>query len=213
MPKGVAKPGEVMTWFFDAFNFRQPVPIIEAEPGKTFVIGSGDAPGPQGLPYLMEITITSDAGATTVHLVNSGFSEDAAFDDDYEGVVSGWKGALATLKQWLERYPERRRTHRIVMQPATYSFESLAPLFHTVAGRARWLESVLPADSRVVTDTGRELLLEWNDKEALLGLKAFNMGPQQMLALDLSTWAENPGDLDVVAAQLHQALQRLHSSL
>lgn len=211
--EGVAAPGEVMTWFFDTFNYRQPVPIIEAEPGKTFVSGSGDTPGPQGLPYLMEITIASDGGTTTVHLVNSGFSDDAKFDDDFEGVVSGWKMALATMKQWLEQYPDRRRIHRIVMKPVSYTWEALHPLFHTVDGRRRWLEPVVPANSPVVTDTGRELLVEWTDRDAVLGLKAFNMGTERMLGLDLSTWAERPQDLDVVVGELQQALQRLTAVL
>ena len=103
------------------------------------------------------------------------------------GVVSGWKGALATMKRWLEKYPERRRTHRIVMEPFAYTFEGLRPFFHTVEGRRRWLEPTVPADSDVLVDTGREVLLAWDAKEAVVGLKAFRMGPQSMLALDLST--------------------------
>jgi uncharacterized protein YndB with AHSA1/START domain len=208
--EGVAKPGEVMTWFFDTFNFRQPVPIIEAVAGETFVIGSGDVPGPHGHPYLMEITITKDQGDTVLRLVNSGFSEDAKFDDEYEGVVSGWKMALATMKQWLERYPNSRRTHRIVMEPAAYTSEQLRPLFHTVAGRKRWLEPLLPADAEVLADTGREVLLAWDERQGVVGLKAFRMGPQQMIALDVSTWSEPAaGELDALEGTLRSALKRL----
>lgn len=207
--EGVAKPGAVMTWFFDTFNFRQPVPIVEADPGATFVIGSGDAPGPQGHPYLMEITISKEHGDTVVRLVNSGFSEDASFDDEYEGVVSGWKMALATMKHWLERYPNSRRTHRIVMVPATFSFEQLRPLFHTIEGRKRWLEPLVAANADVLADTGREVLLAWDEQQGVVGLKAFRLGPQQMLALDVSTWSEPPRQLDEVDAALRGALQRL----
>lgn len=210
--EGVAKPGEVMTWMFDTFNYRQPVPIVEAVPGETFVIGSGDAPGPQGHPYLMEITITRDGGDTVVRLVNSGFSEDATFDDEYEGVISGWKMALATMKRWLERYPEGRRTHRLLLEPASYTFAALQPFFHTVEGRRQWLEPVC-ADAEVLVDTGRETLLAWDAQEGVVGLKAFRMGPRAMLALDLSTWAASPRDLPATVTSLQQGLNRLKALL
>ena len=207
--EGTAAPGEVMTWFFDTFNYRLPVPIVEVEPGKTFVTGSGDAPGPQGLPYLMEITITQDHGTTAMRLLNSGFSPDAKFDDEYDGVVSGWRMALATLKHWLERYPANRRTHQLVLQPATYSADALHPWFHTTDGRRQWLEPVMAGGGRVLVDTGREVLLDCPDRDAALGVKAFRLGPQQMLALDLSTWSASPRDLEDTTGQLQHALTRL----
>lgn len=207
--EGVAAPGEVMKWIFEAFNLELPVPIVDAEPGKSFVTGGGDNPGPHGLPYLMEITIAKEAGTTTMRLVNSGFSTDAKFDDEYDGVVSGWKSALATMKYWLERYPDFRRTHRLVMQPGSYSWEQLWRWFHTADGRRDWLELVLPRDSRVVVDTGREVLLEWPAENAVLGLKAFRMGPTQMLALDLSTWNEGPRQVDRLTSVMNGALVRL----
>ena len=197
-----------MTWVFDAFNYRQPVPIVEATPGETFVIGSGDAPGPHGHPYMLEITITKAEGDTVVRLVNSGFSEDSKFDDEYEGVVSGWKGALGTLKRWLERYPDATRTHLIVMEPASYAREALRPLYATIEGRRRWLAPLLPEAAEVLVDTGSEVLLAWDARNAVLGLKAFRMGAQQMLALDLSSWRETPLT-PAVEGELRAALQRL----
>ena len=207
--EGEAKPGQVMTWFFDTFNYRQPVPIVEATPDESFIVGSGDAPGPQGHPYLMEITIAREEGDTVINLVNSGFSEDATFDDEYEGVVSGWDMALATLKRWLERYPNSRRGHVLIVEPASYARGGLRPLYSSAEGRRRWLEPLVAADSEVLADTGREVLLAWDAKDAVLGLKAFSMGPQQMLALDFNTWSESPIDLDAVREELRKALQRL----
>ena len=210
--EGVARPGEVMTWFFDTFNYRQPVPIVEAEPDKTFVIGSGDHPGPQGLPYLMEITISQESGETVVHLVNSGFSHDAAFDDEFEGVVSGWDMALATMKYWLEHHGDSRRRHRIVIRPAEYSYDALRPLFRESGVRNHWLKPLLTADADVLADTGREVLLAWPQREAVLGLKAFRMGPQPVVALDFSTWS---ADLDMsrLEGELEAAVTRLTDAL
>ena len=211
--EGHAAPGEVMTWFFDTFNFRQPVPILEAQRGRSLVIGSGDRPGPHGHPYLMEITISSGAGETTMRLVNSGFNEDPGFDDEFEGVVSGWKGALATLKAWLEHYHGCRRVHHLVLQPATYDWDRLRPFFATVDGRHAWLGDLLRVDDEPLVDTGREALLNWPEEEAVLGLKAFRMGPQQMLALDYSAWPSTPANGSAVADRLQDALRRLTARL
>lgn len=207
--EGVAKPGEVMTWFFDTFNYRLPVPIVEAEPGRTFVTGGGDAPGPQGLPYLMEISISHERGATTMRLVNSGFSTDATHEEEYEGVVSGWDMALATLKYWLEHHPSRQRVHRLALRPAPPGHGPIAPWFRTTEGRRAWLSPLIEDDARVLVDTGREVLLEWTTRRGVLGIKAFRMGPSQMLGLDFSTWPEDAGTVDVDADALPDALSRL----
>jgi uncharacterized protein YndB with AHSA1/START domain len=210
--EGRAVRGEVMTWFFDTFNYRQPVPILEAEPGRSFVIGSGDAPGPHGHPYLMEITIGSDAGETTMRLVNSGFSEDARFDDEFDGVVSGWQMALGTLKVWLERYPGQRRVHRLALRPAVYEHGRLWPLFSTVGGRCGWLADLFP-DREPLVETGREVLMPWPEERAVVGLKAFRMGPQQMLALDYSAWPLAPDGPDAMSDRLQATLARLAAQL
>lgn len=211
--EGRAAPGEVMTWMFDAFNYRQPVPIQEATPGDTLVIGSGDQPGPHGHPYMLEITIAADGGETIVRLVNSGFCEGASFDDEFDGVASGWKMALATLKQWLERYPDARRRHHIVFEPAAFAAARLRALYATVEGRRRWLEPLLAADAPVLADTGREVLLAWDARGGVLGLKAFRMGPQPMLALDASAWSDRAADVTSLDAELREALARLRRAL
>jgi uncharacterized protein YndB with AHSA1/START domain len=209
--EGKAALGEVMTWFFDAFNYRMPVPILEAIPGQTFVTGSGDAPGPQGLPYLMEITISREGGDTKIRLVNSGFSHDARFDDEFEGVVSGWEMALATLKYWLEHHAEARRTRQIVIEPADYTWPALQRLFRSVDGRKGWIEPLLPATAPVLADTGREVLLAWPSHAAVVGLKAFRMGPQPVVALDVSTWAPEAAAVD--QTPFREALTRLKAAL
>jgi uncharacterized protein YndB with AHSA1/START domain len=217
--EGTAAPGETMTWFFETFNYRLPVPIVEALPGRTFVTGSGDQPGPQGLPYLMEITITADEAAergdaTVVRLVNSGFTPDAKFDDEFEGVVSGWTIALATMKHWLERYQQRRRLHTLTIEPASYTWDSLRPFFGTPEGRARWLPSTIRSDATaVLADSGREVLLDWPEQSAVLGLKAFRMGAQAVVALDYSAWPQEQGASAAVAEQLRAALAQLRALL
>ena len=208
--EGQAKAGSTMKWFFEAFNYALDVPIVEAEPGRTFVTGGGPQPGPDGLPYLMEITIEKNGDATVMNLVNSGFSEDPRKKGTYRDTESGWKCALLTLKVWLERYPALRRRRTILMRPASHSPERLHGLYATADGRRQWLAPDIPADGEMLIDTGTEVLLDWAPERALLGLKSFEMGPQQMVALDLSQWSARREEVsDDTKARLNRALDRL----
>ena len=211
---GDARPGETMKWFFDTFGYAMDVPIVEAQPDRTFVSGSGAAPGPDGLPYLLEITIERDGTDTVMNLVNSGFSETPEKDDNFRGVESGWLMALATMKRWLERYPLLRRRHELIVRPAAFTWQTLRPLFAAADERARWLEPDIPASGEVLCDTNREVLMAWDAADAVIGLKAFSMGPQQMLALDASFWSAN-GDapLHDAKARMTRALDRLNALL
>jgi uncharacterized protein YndB with AHSA1/START domain len=221
--EGTAKPGEVMTWMFDAFQYRIPVPVLEAEPGRTFVTGSeAGVAGP--LPVLMEVEIETAAGGSVLRLVNSGFSEDPAKDDEVEGVRSGWEMALATLAYWLEHGRPMGRLHRLAMRPTTAAWEQLATLFAGRDGLRRWLDDVhapdrlaagdlitasiagRPLSGTVLVHTGREALVEWSELGGVLGLKAFPMGPTRAVALDLSVWANRSPDL---ASTIESTLERL----
>jgi uncharacterized protein YndB with AHSA1/START domain len=211
--EGTCKPGEVMTWIFDAFGYRLPVPILEAEPGARLVTGA--AAGVAGpLPVLMELDIETVDGGSRLRLVNSGFSEDPAKDDDVDGVRSGWEMALATLKFWLENHASASRRHHFAMRPRPRSWPASSAGFGGRAGLARYLDDVtapeeLRAGDRVtatlagraltgsvLVSTGREVLLEWSELAGVLGLKSFVAGPAHAIAFDLSTWrAEALGDL------------------
>src|SRR5215813_1240915 len=78
---GEAKPGGTMTWFFDEFGYQLPYKVVDAQPGKRFVL---KWEAPQGRPTgILEVTIERKGGATLVRLVNSGFREDAAWNEEY----------------------------------------------------------------------------------------------------------------------------------
>ena len=121
--EGTCAAGEVMTWHFDDMGYRLPVPILEAERGRSIVIG-GEVPGRP--PFLQEIHIASEGGTTVLRLANSGFRDGAEWDEEYEGVDSGWRISLATLKHWLENYPARDRVNTLVMRPARGSSRASA---------------------------------------------------------------------------------------
>lgn len=207
--EGTCKPGEVMTWIFEAFSYRIPVPILEAEPGKRFVTGA-DAGVVGPLPKLLEVDIETVDGGSKLRLVDSGFSEDASADDEFEGVRSGWDMALHQLKWWLEHSTSGARNHMFAMRSTTATWEQLATRYSGATGLATFLDDVdapakltvgdrvsaklagHPFTGRVLAHTGREFLLEWSELTGVVGFKAFTTGPTRSVAIDLSAWGSVP---------------------
>ena len=67
----------------------------------------------------------------------------------------------------------------------------------------------------MLIDTGTEVMLDWPEERAVLGLKSFAMGPQPMVALDLSVWSASAPATSASGAsadreaRLNRALDRL----
>ena len=205
--EGDGRAGHTMRWFFDTFGYTMDIPVVESEPGKTFTVAGDD--GPDGLPYLMEITISKDGGDVVMNLVNSGFADDPKKDDNFEGTVSGWKSALTTMKVWLEQFPLRKRHHDLVVRPANWTRPSLRDLYATAEGRTRWMEPDLPSNGEVLCDTGTEVTLTMPGHDGIIALKAFTMGPQRMVALDRMVWPAAGASADDAKARMNRALDRL----
>lgn len=230
--EGRAEAGHTMTWHFEDMDVHLPIPILEAKPDESLVIG-GELPGRP--PFLQEVRLRTDdeTGETILWLANSGFGDGAEWDDEYDGVDSGWELALATLKHWLETYPDGRRDHTLVTHPADFAYEQVMPYYTTAAGLEGWLgtdaevEEGAPVggrfaltladgarlDGRVVARSKREVLLAWPGENALLALKAFCQGPAgRFAALDYSAWPTTT-NLEARRGVLTESLERLVATL
>lgn len=208
----MARDREVV-WCFDTFDYRLPVQVYEALPGRRLLFG---VEAPDRPPALQEVVVVQEGGATRLRIANSGFGEGAQWDDELEGVDSGWELALATLEHALEEQPGRERLHRIALRPATFEYGTVQRLFTTGAGLERWLTAggdhggapleagdpvrweladLGPLEGRVLVRTPRELMVTWPARRGLLTLKAFAMGPTRAVALDWQSWAGEEGEL------------------
>ena len=226
--EGKAEPGATITWIFDKFNYRIPYEVLAAQPGEKFAIRWNP---PTGMSAgLLEVTISKEGGETVIRLVNSGFREGSQWDEEFEGVDSGWRMALALLKHYLENYFGVARVSFLAMRPATFSFEQVVPLHRTEAGLKKWLtksgaygdvgqtfvlelQEGSKASGRVLAKSERETTLSWDEIHGALELKAFSMGPQKMLCLRGCGWglsAEKAKELD---AQMDRAVERLVAAL
>lgn len=199
---GEGKAGTIMTWFFDDFGFAQPLKVVESDPGKHFVLRWDP---PEGDPGILEIQIEREGGSTLVRLINSGFKEGAQWDDEYEGVNSGWQMSLAILKHYLENYFGRSKATLLIMQPAAFQYHQLLPNFLDPSKLSRWLTksgaigkagercNLVLRDGgnltgRVLAVTSREVTLSWDEIGGTLELKGFSMGPQRVVGVRCMTW-------------------------
>jgi uncharacterized protein YndB with AHSA1/START domain len=220
---GEAKPGGTMTWFFDKFGYALPYKILDAVPGKLIVFQWDPS---QGNPGILEVRIERAGGATIVRLINSGFREDAAWNDEYEGVVSGWKISLAILKFYLENQFRRAKSTILILRPASFAYEQLLKYFLEPAKLSQWLTSsgaignlgekcelrltdAGKLTGQVLAVTNREVALSWDEIGGTLELKAFAMGPQHMVCMRVMSWRLNPDETAQLEQKISRAVERL----
>jgi uncharacterized protein YndB with AHSA1/START domain len=220
---GEAKSGGTMTWFFDEFGYALPYKILDAVPGKLIVF---KWEAPEGIPGILEVRIEREDGATMVRLINSGFREDAAWDEEYEGVNSGWKMALGILKFYLENYFGRAKSAMLIIRPAQFAYEEVLRYFLEAEKLAQWLTSTGAIGNvgdacelqlrdagkltgRVLAITSREVTVSWDEISGVLELKAFSMGPQRVVCLRGFNWRLNAEEIAQLEKKMSAAVERL----
>jgi uncharacterized protein YndB with AHSA1/START domain len=226
--EGKAEPGATITWIFEKFNYRIPYEVLIAQPAEKFAIRWNPPPGMSA--GVLEVTISKEGGETVIRLVNSGFREGAEWNEEFEGVDSGWGMALALMKHYLENYFGTSRSSFLVMRPADFSFEQVVELQRTGAGLKKWLtkrgeygevgESFSlelqeggKASGRVLAKTKRESTLSWDEIHGVLELKAFSMGPQKMLCIRGCGWGLSVERAKELEGQVERAIERLATAL
>lgn len=227
---GQGRTGETMTWFFDRFGMEMPYRVLESVPGERIVFGPGSDTLP---PFVLEVVMTRADGDTRIRLVNSGFSEDADFDAQFEGMDSGWRMALGLLKEYLERYFGQPKAQFLALRPADVDLDTVLPWFTEGPKLVRWLGTLTsgPAvggpgrdvsmemadggslQGRVLARTARELALSWFDIDGTLELKCFQQGPQPMLCIRGYGWGMAAEDAEALEARMGAALERLAAAL
>ena len=220
---GDVRPGGVMTWVFEKFGYEIPYPVLEVSPPEKLVLG-GDVPG--GPSFRLEITIAREGGQTVVRLFNSGFRDGAQWDEEYQGVSSGWRMSLAILRHYLEAHYGTPKRSVLVLRPATFDYATVLSWFTDPAKLSRWLtrsgavgapgeraELVLQSGATVrgtVLDvTRQEAAVSWDDENLALELKAFSMGPQRMVALRATGWGVSDERMAALEIELDAAVGRL----
>ena len=221
--RGEAVPGGTLVWVFRGFG-EMPYPVAVAEPPHRLVL-AGEIPG-RG-PFALEILIEQAGGVTTLRLVNSGFRDGADFEEEYEGVRSGWDASLALLRHYLERHQGKARHASLLVRPAAVSAGELYRCFSDAEGLAAWLtrrgalgETGEQAElelsdggsltGSVISATGREKSVTWEEEDgAVLELKGFEPSDRRMVGVRLTTWGPDGARLARLERLLTPAVERL----
>jgi uncharacterized protein YndB with AHSA1/START domain len=231
--EGRPEPGTTFTWFFDAFGYAIPYQVLDARPpapdpdrgGSLFVLG-GQLPDRP--PFALEVTIRQEGGETVLRLVNSGFLHGGAWDEEYEGVASGWEMALGLLAYYLERHVGEPKRTFLEVRPAPLAPGASLDWFTRPELLARWLtrdgepgvgapgEAVSLAlrdggrlAGRVLARTRREVALGLDDLPAVVELKAFAGRGGRMVGVRGTAWGMDEGRFAALAAAMGDAAARL----
>jgi uncharacterized protein YndB with AHSA1/START domain len=71
------------------------------------------------VPVAIEVTLEAHAGSTRLRLVHSGFERGGDWDDEFEGVSTGWQSELRNLRFYVERHSGRDRVAAMARQSTT----------------------------------------------------------------------------------------------
>lgn len=226
--EGRMEVGETVRWFWDSTDEGMTHRVLAADPPRRLLLALDV---PQGAT-LLEITIEQDRGHSVLRLVQSGFGHGPEWDEQYDGMASGWMIALAILKHFAERYFDRKRTEVMVLEEAGFDLQALQRLHRTDEGLSRWLSRsgyvgtavgdpvrLILADGRMLTgtilrQTPFETLVSWDEIEGVMELKAFR-GPHwgSHVGIRVMSWLEGAGDLMDLEGVLAKAVGKLASLL
>ncbi len=226
--RGKVAAGERIDWVWTEFCAVQALRVEEAMPHRRLVLRPVEEGWPDGL---IEITIEPAAGgASTLRLVQSGFRADAEWDEEYEGVRSGWHMALALLGEYLAGRFGKTRSAALAGRKLAYEYDALAPFYRDEASLARWLTRsgqigdegdnvalVLhdgsPLTGRVIARTGAEVALSWNEIDGAIELKAYGLPDSRAVAILASSWSIRDDEMKAKVPFLDGCLERLATCL
>ena len=113
-----ARVGGSVAWKWSGhFDWQQTIDVLE--PGRRLRTrydawgGSESEPHPLFIDWRLE----GEGGTTTLRIVHSGFESDARFDQEYDGISSGWPIELQSLRLYLEKH--RGKTRQLTWSRAT----------------------------------------------------------------------------------------------
>lgn len=224
--EGEVAPGGTYLWSWESFGMKIPYSVLEVVPDERLVLSAG----PPGVPPgILEITIKKDAGETVVTLVNSGFSEEASFDFEFEGIDSGWQRVLAIMKRYIERHFGQERSQFLVLRPGGFELDAVVPWFRESDRLAHWLvDGEAPSPDQpftvtlqggrtwsgtLLTQTLRDSTYSWDEVDGVLELTAFKMGPGQGICVRGHGWGLDAGVARDIQGEMESAVGRLLARL
>lgn len=99
--------GAAMASFGPGPEMQVPGRVAAWEPPRRIVFDGGEGVGGLAFEWVVE---ARGGGTCVVRLVNSGFGEGGAWDDQYDGMVEGWQLFMLNLQLHLQHFPGQTAT-------------------------------------------------------------------------------------------------------
>jgi uncharacterized protein YndB with AHSA1/START domain len=210
---------ERVRWTWTEFALTVEYDVVAVDPPHGFQLRMAM---PDGSERSVRVELEGKGrGETDVRVAQWGFAD----AEEARAARSGWRISLELLARFLEQYPERRRRSFLLMAPVPASPATLRHLYRTGPGLASWLGAAedVPAEDgvfrvrldaggsisgRVLCLTEMEAALTWDEIDGILEMKAFPGPDGLVVALRVSSWAEE-GDIEEQRAILAGAFDRL----
>lgn len=219
--RGEVVEGGTITWIFHEMGMEIPYPVVVAEPNRRMVL-AGEIP--ERGPFALEVTLEADGAETVVRLVNSGFLDGAEWDDEFRGVDSGWRMALALLKHYVETHGDRPKRALQHFRPADFAWNEVP--YREADDLGAWLtrsgsigdagdpvalvlRDHTPLTGRVLVRTPTEVAVSWEEEDAVLELKAFAAGPARMRGVRLTAWGMDDARAAALSRVLEEAVEAM----
>lgn len=200
---GEPQPGTAYTWSWDSSDPGMSIAVHEADREGKLALGF---PGPGSL---LEITIHKDGGDTVIHLVNSGFRDGVAWEDEFAGFLNGWTFCLEILKLYLEHHWQQPRQMLAVLETVRFDYAQLTEPYRNPA---TWLDLGVPLPTHVLADAKREVCYRWDEIQGILELKSFESPGGRTLGIRAISWSEHPV-FDAMKLLAESSIARLIQSL
>ncbi|WP_321478129.1 SRPBCC domain-containing protein [uncultured Paludibaculum sp.] len=198
--KAISEGDQITRWF---------APIATVEPGEGGKVTISWGPGMEGSapitvwepghrlawtedhgekgPRVVEFTVESGAGKTTLRLVHSGFGADASFDSEYESTGGGWTSFVQLLRYDLEntRGWASQTVNKMAMitrPPAALMADLKAAIAYADAGSGRY-QAKLPSG----TGVAGTVIFQRDPGYLILGLDSIKGGSVGLFA---EKWGE-----------------------
>jgi uncharacterized protein YndB with AHSA1/START domain len=219
--------GEDWSWEtrIDAWDPPRLLRLVD-ETARPFDAEGRPLPGGAAEParIALEFTLETVAGKTRVRLVHSGFGHGAAWDDEFDGISSGWQFELRSLRYYLERHRGRERhaawVHVTTAEPRAAAWAQLTgpggfpvtpaspkvggPYSVALPGGERLSGTVeLFAPGQQLSGTAREL------GDGIFRLETWRAGGKTGVMVWLVTYSGDPARISAFERQAREVLKRV----
>ncbi|MEO8200119.1 MAG: SRPBCC domain-containing protein [Gemmatimonadota bacterium] len=180
--EGSLEEGRI-AWSFERLKSTMAFRVVAVTVGARLLLESLDRE-----PRRLELLIGGVPGGTEVRVIDSGFSNAGAEDEDFVAADSGWRIALPILRYYVEFHFNQPRESFFVLRPARFTPSLLSRLYREPDGLKEWLSdggSLGTPGGRVhlalkdgetlrgdmLADTGTELAMAWDEIAGVLQFK------------------------------------------